>query len=313
MSYHINTTESYHREKIDGLGWELTVCNSLWPEHSPCRRVLRNGNSYGTMLYRFLEKLLPMETVTSVLEGGGGYGYLMKDFLDIRPTLRTTMLDISPMMLKTQKETLAGHDVLYLEADFLRSEPVMLGNYDLVILNENLGDFPVVVNISRDDYYGANSSNDETMRAVRHIHDKCNLPDPEDFPCTFNLGAVQAVELICVSGVRFAFISEHSCEAEAPSRLSGLIGPQSSGNPERIRLRGHDEYMVKFSHLERTARKHGYTTLRGPMADFLTPLMDGEVRFILSSGVSARDDHEILRQFIGDLYKYEYLILLRNA
>jgi hypothetical protein len=48
------------------------------------------------------------------------------------------------------------------------------------------------------------------------------------------------------------------------------------------------------------------------MADYIEPNFTDRVRAIVRSHFSANDEHEIIRQFIEDLYKYEYLILTKK-
>ncbi len=73
----------------------------------------------------------------------------MKGFLDSNNVLEPCMLDISPYLMEKQKETLKDHLVSYRLEDFLETEPAFLKGFDLAIMNENLGDFPTLVNISR--------------------------------------------------------------------------------------------------------------------------------------------------------------------
>jgi hypothetical protein len=82
-----------------------------------------------------------------------------------------------------------------------------------------------------------------------------------------------------------------------------------TGNPERIRLHGHDEYSIRFSDLERVASTLGYTVKRGHYLDFIEPVIHGEVSFVLHLGSSRIARYEIIGQFIEDLVKYEYLVL----
>ena len=143
----INTTEYYHRHEIQTLGWELTVCNSLINNQSPCRRILNQNESYGRLLFTFLDRYFELNTINHVLEVGGGYGYLMKDFLEINPMLSVTMVDISPHLLHLQKDLLSGYDINFLLGDFLETDLSNLPLFDLAVLNENVGDFPTVVDI----------------------------------------------------------------------------------------------------------------------------------------------------------------------
>ena len=108
MSFFLNTTEDYHVNNLNSLGWELTVCNALYPDSSPCRNVLLSKDSFGVQLYHFLEKLIPLHEVHNVLEVGGGLGYLMHDFLSLNPALSANMLDISPYLLEKQERNFIG-------------------------------------------------------------------------------------------------------------------------------------------------------------------------------------------------------------
>jgi hypothetical protein len=91
--------------------------------------------------------------------------------------------------------------------------------------------------------------------------------------------------------------------------LSGLLDITTTGEPERIRLHGHDEYTIRFSDLEKVASSFGYTFKRGQYLDFIKPVIEGEVAFVLCLGSSRIARYEIIQQFIEDLVKYEYLIL----
>ena len=145
MGYVLNTTDEYYVTDKNSLAWELTVCNALYPEVSPCRNTLQMNYSFGLQLFYFLEKFMPLKNVINVMEVGGGFGYLMRDFLYLAPQMKVTMLDISPFLLEKQKETLSGSNVNFLERDILSMNQNDLRHFDFVIMNENLGDFPTLV------------------------------------------------------------------------------------------------------------------------------------------------------------------------
>ena len=149
-NYTLNSTKSYHENQLKTLGWELTVCNALYPEGTPVRKLLSRNDSFGHLLYDYLGQFFPMEKISKVLEIGGGYGYLMRDFLDRNRSLKACMLDISPFLLGKQKETLKEYALDFRQEDFLETDPIFLKGFDLAILNENLGDFPSLVNLSQD-------------------------------------------------------------------------------------------------------------------------------------------------------------------
>ncbi len=303
LEYVLNTTADYHRNKLDSLGWELTMCNCLDPPDSPCRRLLARKDTYGKLLYSFLEEITGFDEIEKILEVGGGYGYLMRDFLGANPRIQAAMLDISPFLLDRQRDTLAEAlregRVRFFEQDFLQVDPGFLASFDLVIMNENLGDFPTLAGIKRKFFYSPWKDLDGNLAAARELFLKYNLDIPESCPFNLNAGALQAVEILCSSGAARIFLSEHSCEAGAHARAPGAF-------PERIRLKGHDEYTVKFSFLERIAACHGYSVRRGPMADYLEVDTAMEIR-------SAAGDDEAARHFLEDIYKYEYLFLSKEA
>ncbi len=309
MDYTVNSTKAYHVNQLNSLGWELTVCNALYPENTPLRKLLRNNNSYGRLLYDYLNNLLPMEKMKRVVEIGGGYGYLMKDFLDSNDVLEPCMLDISPYLMEKQKETLKDHRVSYRLEDFLETAPAFLKGFDLAIMNENLGDFPTLINLSRKIFQLPPDAIDPSLKKVLSFFERYALDRPTEETFHFNAGALEALEKLCASGIPWIFLSEHSCEATVPEQLRPFIRIQSAGNPERISLMGHDEYSIKFSYLEKIANKFGYSCIRGSFINFVQVEMTEELKYIMISYGRNKDEDEIIYHFVEDLYKYEYLIL----
>jgi len=312
MVYRIHSTKDYHVGGLETLGWELTVCNALQPEGSPLRKILRQDASYGALLSDYLRRFIPMESVKSVIEIGGGYGWLMKDLLERNAFPKVTMLDISPVLLKAQRETLKDYSVNYIEEDFLDTDPSHLRGVDAAILNENLGDFPVITDLDPDEWKGSAADLDKPLAKVRELCRRYGLERPETVPFNLNTGALEAVEKLCTAEIPYIFLSEHSCEAAVPEPCRSLIRVSSPRNPERIILRGHDEYSIKFSHLEAVARAFSYTSLRGPLADFIPFDFSPRLRFILASQSAEKDEYEMVRHFVEDLYQYEYLLLIKD-
>jgi hypothetical protein len=310
MKYSLNTTKAYHTNQLNTLGWELTVCNALYPENTPIRRVLEGDDSYGHLLYEYLNQFMPMKNIRKIIEIGGGYGYLMKDFLDCNKSLEACMLDISPYLLGQQKETLRERRVAYREEDFLETDPAFLKEFDMAIMNENLGDFPTLVNLDQEIFQlSSGTDNDELARAI-YFFEQYKLDRPMSEAFHFNLGALQALEKLCSSGIPYIFLGEHSCEAQVPDTLRLLVHVESAGTPEKISLMGHDEYSIQFSYLQKVAEAFEYICVRGPFADFIPFTITEELRSIMASQGRFGDDDEIICQFIEDLCKYEYLILV---
>lgn len=303
----LNTTDDYHKHRLDSLCWEITLSVMLEDPRSPCRSILRKGDTFGNILYDFLCRIIPMDRIHRIIEIGGGYGFLMRDFLKHNSEFFASMIDLSPYLLAQQRETLKEFDVQFTEGDFLRMAGSALSNIDLAILNEVVGDLPTACEIPRDALldYPADSRHSE----VRRVCDRYGIPLGAGEHFSLNLGAIQALEKLCSAHIPYIYISEHSCEARVPEALQGLLEFTTTGDPERIRLRGHDEYTIRFSDLERVSSYFGYTSRRGQYIDFIEPVVEGEVAFILRLGSSKIDRYEIIQQFIEDLVKYEYLVL----
>jgi len=308
MSYLLNTTDSYHVNELNSLGWELTVCNALYPENSPCRGVLQTKASLGVNLYRFLEKLIPLKKVHNILEIGGGLGYLMRDFLSLNRRLKATMLDISPYLLEKQKENLKGFEVAFYENDILDIDVDTLASYDLIIMNENLGDLPTLVA-----YPGEISSTEKNtahyLEKANYFSRKYKIPFAQEE--NINIGAMILLENVCRAGVKSVYFSEHSCESRVPERLKSYIKIESSEIPEKISLKGHDEYTIKFSYLQKIAEMFHYKIKRGPLADFLPLKINRKVLTTLRLKTPFTAEQEIIQQFIYDLYKYEYMVMIK--
>lgn len=79
-----------------------------------------------------------------------------------------------------------------------------------------------------------------------------------------------------------------------------------------ISLKGHREFTIKFSYLQKIAEMLNYTSRRGPFADFLPLDFNDRVKTALRMLTPQSDNQEIIRQFVYDLFKYEYLILIRG-
>lgn len=305
----LNTTAGYHEREINSLCWELTVPIMLEDPRSLCRSVLKKSATFGDLLYDFLEGVIPMASLHSFMEIGGGYGYIARDFLRRNKDLHATMVDISPFLLEQQRQTLKDLNVNFVQADFLELKEPHFSEIDIVLLNEVMGDLPTACDVPHRALFEDISPEDELLRLVRSIcHRYGILPSASD--CfNLNVGAIRALEKLCIAHIPFIYVSEHSCEASVPEELKGLLEIQPAGDPERIRLHGHDEYTIRFSDLEKVASFFGYSTRRGQYIDFIEPVIDGEVSFVLCLGSSRIDRYEIIIQFIEDLAKYEYLVL----
>jgi hypothetical protein len=308
MSYTVNTTTDYHVHDLNSLGWELTVCNALASPDSPCRKALQSGESFGISLYHFLEEIFPWNHIHKILEIGGGTGHLMGDFLSLNPHLKVTMLDISPVLLAKQEDHLHEFAVDFRKKDILEIEPGDLSAFDLVVMNENLGDLPTLVagpaaikNSPEESFY---------LQRADHFREQYQLSWNRSE--NINIGAMQVLEKLGDAGIHYIYLGEHSCEAVEPEFLKSWLHFNTTGNPEKISLRGHNEYTIKFSDLQKIAEKFNYRVIRGPFADFLKLDFNDKVRIAIQLTAPHSDEQEILRQFVYDLFKYEYLIMIKG-
>ncbi|KQC09730.1 MAG: hypothetical protein APR62_13590 [Smithella sp. SDB] len=311
MKYIINSTSDYHQHDLNSLGWELTVCNSLEPVNCPCRKILASPFSFGRHLYNFLKKMIPFDEIHNILEIGGGMGYLMRDLLTLNPQMRAKMIDISPYLLDRQKETLKAFNADFELADILAVDHASFSVFDLAMMNENLGDLPTLVAGQANDDH-SESATVRVLERLEHFKNKYNLPVGLKESEHINIGAMEIVEKLCVTGIKYIYLSEHSCEAVVPEIIKPYLTLPSSGIPEMISLKGHKEFTIKFSYLQKIAEVLHYKTRRGPFADFLPLNLSDKVKIALRLATPYNDEQEIIRQFVYDLYKYEYLILIKG-
>ncbi len=304
----LNDTTDYHINQISTLKWELTLSCMLEDRNNPCRQILKNSTTYGSLLYNFLNSKIDISKIKSLIEIGGGYGWLTRDFLNSNKNFKSSMIDISETMLNLQKKTLATFNTEFINCDFLSCDPMLIKNSDLIILNEVIGDFPTITEMDLKDIIQNKDKIQSTYDDALRIIKKYSLETP-DKKFNFNYGAAKAVEKICSNSISYAFISEHSCEAAAPDEYREILNFNKSKFPEEIKLLGHSEYTIKFSHLEKIAQALSYRIIRGQYIDFIDINFNSRVNFALRSN-SSNEEHETIQHFVHDLYKYEYLILI---
>ncbi len=311
MTYFINSTADYHRHDLNSLGWELTVCNALEPADSPCRPLLSAPASFGHNLSLFLKKIFPFDEIRTVLEIGGGMGYLMRDFLTFHPHLQAKMIDISPYLLNRQKEVLKSFNVDFELADILTVPISALSDFDLTIMNENLGDLPTLV--AGPEAEDTPSENvDGVLKKIKAFNKRYSLALGTNENEHINIGALETVEKLCLAGIKYIYLSEHSCEAVVSEDVKPYMSFTSPGIPEMISLKGHSEFTIKFSYLQKIAEMLNYRTRRGSFADFLPLNLSDRVKTALRLQTPHNDEQEIIKQFVYDLFKYEYLILIQG-
>jgi hypothetical protein len=212
--------------------------------------------------------------------------------------------------LEKQKKILSGFKVRFCQKDILKIDADDLTCFDLVILNENLGDLPTLVARS-DKNILADEESKHLQERIKYFQEKYALSFSEEE--NINIGAMEVVDKLCQARIKYIYLGEHSCEASIPAHLKHYLNFDSSNNPEKITLKGHDEYTIKFSHLQKIADFCNYKIVRGQFADFLPLNFNDKVQTALRLGTPFTEEQEIIQQFVYDLYKYEYMVIMKTT
>jgi len=314
----LHTTTAYHTApEPPSLGWELTVCESLATRGSPCQAALAEPAPYGELLAGFLVGRLGLSPDGSVVEVGGGTGSLMAAFLGAVPVADVTLVDLSPAFMARQRGALAAHPTCrFVTEDALVYLARLDREVDLVVSNENLGDFPQVTGIERRELARAVEAGGAfgPLGEVAEIVARYGL-DLDDAPETFafNLGPVRYLERLRPVA-RVVFLSEHGADTVVPPPWDDFLEPTpGDGYPRRIPLKGHDEYTIRFGHLEQVARALGYRAHRFHMAHLVGLRDDPGVRFMARTGVTLSETAEAVHEFCAHVADYQCLLLVRDG
>jgi SAM-dependent methyltransferase len=206
------------------------------------------GLTYGRLLARHLRRrgwwnLKPR----TVLEVGGGLGYVARELATEfspaeRQGTRYLFLDITKPFLESQlglgRE--GGWDARGVQAngEWL---PLRDNSVDVVIDNENLADM-TAVQLTRGEIEsgrGASPLNQEAIDWIRRIRLPLDAQMPDEF--LFNLGPIR-------------FVAELWRVLRPGGRAVLVEFGIESGWPAHVKLPGHTEYEVQYSHLRHAAR-----------------------------------------------------------
>jgi SAM-dependent methyltransferase len=323
MTISENDTSTYHRSDRASLGWEQTISESLRDPASPYTEALEVRRAYGDVVGDFLEGRDMIRDGFRVLEVGGGYGNLARQLLGRFPALTMTMVDISPVFCARQRQTLAGFEdrAAVIEADvfdFLgRSD-----RFDLIISNENMGDFPALVDIPAAQLTGATgrppgpgggTEREESLLEEARDFVRTLDIDPAEAPDTVNLntGAVRFLRMAMAKADRL-FITEHSSDWSLPEPMIGLLRDTRTDLwPKKIILFSHIEVTICFEHLKRALRAEGISCDSGRLMDLLRVRHDPQIRYIITTGSIQTPSHEIIGEFIDHVKEYQWLLARR--
>ncbi|TAL16226.1 methyltransferase domain-containing protein [bacterium] len=310
----LNKTEDFYKGGDASLLWEMTICQSLSRADAPCANALETRASYGEKLAGFLTSRAGIKPGARIIEVGCGYGTLMESLIGhLRPSA-VTMIDISPRFHEMQKTALGSHkNVSFVLSDVFDWLDTPGETADLLISNENIGDFPAADGLSPEKVRrmlesGITQGDTLEGRSVKLIQ-RYGLPLPEgDEPFALNIGAIEYLEKL-KGRAKTVFLSEHSADIVLREPYSGFLDYDPAGRPRRIELKGHAEYTIRFDHLERVAKALGFKTERVSMLEFLGVRHDAGARFVARAECVGNENAEILHEFLHHVKEYECLLL----
>jgi ubiquinone/menaquinone biosynthesis C-methylase UbiE len=211
------------------------------------------GLTYGRLLGKHLRRIgwwIPKPRV--ILEVGAGLGYvareLAKEFLPFeRQGVQYFFLDITRPFLSSQLER--GTEGGWIRPRALQGNaealPLREGTVDLVIDNENLADLTPVL-LTRQEtatQRGTTALHQEALDWIRRLRLPLDPDLPEEF--IFNLGPVR-------------FLSEVWRVLRPGGRAILIEFGIEKGSPAPVKLPGHTEYEVQYSHLRHVAKWLGF-------------------------------------------------------
>ena len=325
----LNLTHDYYTGEDPSLLWEMTICQSLGDGCGTFAKALEKPQAYGALVAEFmLETTALLPDCQKVIEIGGGYGTLMAALLPVLQPQQVDMVDISPTLLQKQRERLRQLQISFHCRDLFnwlpRLEPQTV---DLLILNEIIGDFPTITGLTKaalaealkkpptapDVSLNPATLNEEELQQEAGRLIKAYDLNLKGLPETFNLnyGALVFIERLAQTEIKRTFITEHGCDTILPYPFSlfPAIQPPTDRNPRRIKLKDHDEYNIRFDHLEQVARKLAFRVKRFHLMDLLKVRFDDEINYLLSSQKPVSEEQEIFLEFYEHVAEYQGIIL----
>ncbi len=264
----------YHVEKINDAikqfeAHETTISHVYSQSHPSF-----GGIPYGA---RMAEKLWEMGTIDkyqTILEIGGGTGYLARDFLrhlkenqsQIFKHTHYVMLELSLTLQKSQRHStgLYTRVISQVLGDAL-AMPFSFGSFSIIIANEMIADLPPVC--LKKEWVNNKTSPKipaEAALALKFITD-FDIRVDDVFPeFLVNLGAWQLLE--------------HIYHLLSPGGTAIIIEYGSIWRyPVAVHLQDHTEYAIHFGQLEKIAKKLGFKTKLEGLADFFEMDLDAPI------------------------------------
>lgn len=298
-----NSTYDYHKNLRIDLLTEYTVCESFSSIKSPYMAALKNPKAYGSLIGDFLAGKALLKSGSIIMEGGGGYGSLMRGVMESYSDLvqHVYMIDLSLYLLNKQRNNLLPwrDKIFFIQGDINYILESIKTKVDVLILNEMIGDLDMLVDISS-----------ENMQSAESLIKEYELDIPGEGPFNFNVGAIKLVEAICKKNIP-VFITEHSSDPIMPEGMDFLSeGIECNSYPREIQLYGHSEYTIRFSHLIKVARMLGRDTLTGPLANIVGIKKSSDMKFIFTNRACSTEKQEIIYEILDHIREYRWLLIM---
>ncbi|MDD2689105.1 MAG: methyltransferase domain-containing protein [Candidatus Omnitrophica bacterium] len=258
--YHKNSIHGSHRHFEKN---EVTVSH-VYREAHPAL----GGMSYGARLFRKLNSIKKINPQSTVVEVGGGTGFLTRSFLEeykrnnhTKDLPRYACCDLSFKFLENQRDANERHHLSYCQAN-AECMPFKNNSLDLIIANENIADFTAAKVNKKEalDFLGGkielSAIKDPSVRRSLYWIKFASLDINDATPeFIFNLGAVEFISRVkkILKRGGLVFITEY-----------GIM----NGYPTAVYLRGHVEYSIQFNHLIRVAKALGMRVEIHNLAEF---------------------------------------------
>ena len=244
-----------------------TTVSHLFRE--PCEAL--HGLSYGQLLAKTLRQLGWWNPKPNrIVEVGAGLGYLSQEMAkELSPAERRNVqyifLDLTRSFLHSQLDLAinAGWSAraLNANAEYL---PLADASVDLVIDNENLADM-TPSHFTKQELESGEGATEEHQRSLELIQKlRLNLDKPYPDEAIFNYGAIQ-------------FLIELWRVLRPGGRALLIEFGIDSGWPDPVRLPGHTEYEVQYTHMRHAAKWLGFNEQYCALPQLLSIKRDTQV------------------------------------
>jgi hypothetical protein len=266
----------FHLQGIQDAAWEFDFIEPTLNHAFRFPSETLGGYDYGSRFCLFalrpeILSSLSRSSKLSVLEVGGGTGTFARSFIDQASHLKTSvlngvtlsynLLELSPALAQHQAELLAEHGVVVTHFQQDATEFSLPLEFDLIIANEVIADFPVAVAWRA-------AAQDQVANAVE-IEGQTWAGEGTFYLAKYELDTTDAPESFLVNKGVFQFL-ERAWDHLAPG---GAVILSEYGSehayPIQAHNLNHEEFSIHFGHVKTCAAKLGFECKLIPMRDFL--------------------------------------------